>query len=78
VRKTITRLLDDADRCEELREELFALGDRFLQVEQERDEARGNALVLRHAYESDNRPPRWVLDRVAKYPVDSTKETGDG
>lgn len=38
-------------------------------VLEQRDEARATARVLAHAYENDNRPPGFVVERALGYPV---------
>lgn len=38
-------------------------------AEVERDEARAAARVLAHAYENDNRPPVFLVERALGYPV---------
>ena len=41
----------------------------FERMMRERDEARGVARVLAHAYKHDSRPPQSDLDRALAYPV---------
>jgi len=38
-------------------------------METERDEARGNARILAHCYQTDNRPPAQVVKESLAYPV---------
>lgn len=73
---TLLKLCEYSTGLIAMSRECLALRAEVERLTKERNDARGNARVLAHAYEHDTRPPANIVERSLAYPVDARSEKG--